>query len=341
MILVFGVIVFVHEFGHFIVARMCRVKVNEFAIGMGPKVAQFGRGETLYTLRLLPVGGYCMMEGQLDDSDDENAFSRKPAAARLAILFAGPFFNFLLAFLLSIVICQYTYVDPSVIKFVEPGSAAEVAGLEAGDEITYLNGSRIYNFREISLFRMTHDPEKPIEVTYKRGGEERAAIVTLTYNEEYDAYMFGITGDYHKSGGLREDIIFAALEVRLQIKSVIESLKTIFTGRFQADDLAGPVGIANMMGDVIDEAQESGGGMSAVLLSVINFVVLLSANLGVMNLLPVPSLDGGRIILVLTEAVSGRKVPEKAELLITGAGAVLLLILMVFVFFNDIGNLFN
>ncbi len=342
IILVFGIIVFVHEFGHFIVARLCKVKVNEFSIGMGPAIASFGRGETKYSLRALPIGGYCMMEGQMDDSDDPNAFNKKKPWQRLCILFAGAFFNFILAFVLAVVVCHYSYVDPPTISEVVSGSAAEEAGLSAGDTITAINGNRIYNFREISLFRMTTDPKKPVDVTFLHDGVSKNTVVNMKYDAESDSYMFGIRSDMRKSNGFGDEVYYGLLEVRLQIKSVFMSLKTIFTGNFNKDDLSGPVGIANMMSDVIDEAEdaaeETGSGFGLVLLNIVNFVVLLSANLGVMNLLPIPALDGGRIILVLFEAVTRKKVPADKELIITGIGAAILIIIMIFVLFNDIGK---
>ena len=342
IILVFGIIVFIHEFGHFLFARMNKVKVNEFSIGMGPSIATFGKKDTKYSLRLLPIGGYCMMEGQLDESDDPNAFNKKTAWQRLAILFAGPLFNFILAFILAVIVCHFSYIDPATIKEVAKDSAAEEAGLMAGDTITYLNGDRIYNFRELSLFRMTTDPKKPVQVTYDRNGESRETVVQMKYDEETGSYMFGVASDMRIASSFSEELFYGLLELRLQVKSVFMTLKTLFTGNFNKDNLSGPVGIANMMSDVIDEAEdaaeETGEGFSLVLLNIVNFVVLLSANLGVMNLLPIPALDGGRILLVLFEAVTRKRIPADKEIVITAIGAVLLILLMIFVLFNDIGK---
>ena len=342
IILVFGLIVFIHEFGHFIVARLNKVKVNEFSIGMGPAISTFGKGETKYALRMFPIGGYCMMEGQLEESEDPNAFSNKKPWQRLAILFAGPCFNFILAFVLAIVVCHYSYIDPPTILEVEKDSAAYEAGIQPGDTITHLNGDRIYNFREISLFRMMADPTKPVEVTIDRNGEVVQTTVLMKYDEKSGSYMFGIRSDSKLSESFSEEVYYGALEVRLQIKSVFMTLGSMFRGKFNKDDLSGPVGIANMMSDVIDEAEdaaeESGSGFGLVLLNIVNFVVLLSANLGVMNLLPIPALDGGRILLVMFEAVTRKKVPADKELIITGIGAAILIVLMIFVLFNDIGK---
>jgi len=344
IILMFGVIVFVHEFGHFLFARLCKVKVNEFAIGMGPAIAKWERKGTQYSLRALPIGGYCMMEGDIEDSDNPDAFNNKGIIQRLSVLFAGPFFNFVLAFLLSIIICHFYYIDPPTISQVIEGSAAEEAGLEAGDTIVKLNHTNIRTFREITLFRMTHDAEEPIAVVYERNGEEYETTVQLKYDEESDSYMFGIYCYSRAPESFVEELEYSVYEVRLQIISTVCSLKMLVTGQASKDDLMGPVGIGSMMSDVIDEAKEEAsetGNALIVLLNIINFTVLISANVGVMNLLPIPALDGGRILFVLIEGIAGRPIPRDKEMIVNAIGFVLLMVLMVFVFFNDLGNVFG
>ncbi len=343
IILMFGIIVFVHEFGHFLFAKLNKIKVNEFAIGMGPAIAKWKKKETQYSLRCLPIGGYCLMEGEAEDSKDENAFNTKSIPARLAVCFAGPFFNFILAFLLSIIICHFYMVDPPVLTEVLPGSAAEEAGLQEGDTIVKLNGSRIYTFREISVFRMVTDPAKPIKVTYERDGQRYDTTVTLKFDEESQSYMFGITSLGRSAKNFLEELKYSLIEVRYQVKTTFMSLKMLFTGKASANDLMGPVGIGHVMSDVIDEAAEQSTPETRALnvfLNIINFMVLISANLGVMNLLPIPALDGGRILFILAEAVVGKPIPRDKEAIVNGIGFVLLMLLMVFVFFNDITNLF-
>ncbi len=343
IILMFGIIVFVHEFGHFLFAKLNKIKVNEFAIGMGPAIAKWKKKETQYSLRCLPIGGYCLMEGEAEDSKDENAFNKKSIPARLAVCFAGPFFNFILAFLLSIIICHFYMVDPPVLTEVLPGSAAEEAGLQEGDTIVKLNGSRIYTFREISVFRMVTDPAKPIKVTYERDGQRYDTTVTLKFDEESQSYMFGITSLGRPAKNFLEELKYSLIEVRYQVKTTFMSLKMLFTGKASANDLMGPVGIGHVMSDVIDEAAEQSTPETRALnvfLNIINFMVLISANLGVMNLLPIPALDGGRILFILAEAVIGKPIPRDKEAIVNGIGFVLLMLLMVFVFFNDITNLF-
>lgn len=337
IILMFGVIVFVHEFGHFIFAKMNRIAVTEFSIGMGPAIAKWGKKETTYALRMLPIGGYCLMEGEAEDSDNPNAFGHKSVPARLSVSFAGPFFNFVLAFLLSILICQFYGVDPPEITEVQKNSAAAEAGLQQGDLITKINRGRIFNFRELTLYRMENDPEKPVQITYQRRGKTCETTVKMKKDPETGAYLFGISSYERKAENFGEVLKFSLYEVRFQIKSTVASVRMLITGKASKDNLMGPVGIGNMMNDVINEAKSTGSAMN-VFLNIINFTVLISANLGVMNLLPIPALDGGRILFLLIEGISGKPVPKDKEAIVNAVGFVLLMLLMVFVFFNDVGN---
>ena len=336
IILMFGIIVFVHEFGHFLFAKLNHIRVNEFAIGMGPAIMKFGKKETQYSIRLLPIGGDCLMAGQDGEDQSEGSFDSKSVIARLSVMLAGPFFNFLLAVILSVATAHFYLLDPPVLSTVEKGSAAEVAGLKPGDEITKLNGSRIRLFRAITLFRQVEDLTQPIEVEYMRDGKTYDTTLHLTKEKNY---MFGISVEPRESRGFGEELYYSVLEVEFQIKTAVTSVKMLFTGKASVNDLSGPVGIGNMMSDVIDQAQEEGGLKDAIL-SIVSFMILVSANLGIMNLLPIPALDGGRILFLLIEAVTRKKVPKNKEMIVNFIGFVLLMLLMIFVFFNDIRKLF-
>ena len=337
IIIMFGVIVFVHEFGHFLFAKLNHIRVNEFAIGMGPAIMKFGKKETQYSVRLLPIGGYCLMAGQDGtDADVEGSFQSKSVLARLSVMLAGPMFNFLLAFVLSVATAHFYLIDPPILTEVAKNSAAEVAGLQPGDEITELNGNNIKVFREITLFRQVEDLTQPIEVTYLRDGKTYTTTLNLTKEQNY---MFGITVQPRAAKNFSEEIYYSVIEVGFQIETAVTSVKMLFTGKASVNDLSGPVGIGNMMSDVIDQAEEQGGLKDAIL-SIISFMVLVSANLGIMNLLPIPALDGGRILFLLIEAVTRKKVPKNKEMIVNFIGFVLLMLLMVFVFFNDIRKLF-
>lgn len=344
IIITFGVIVFVHEFGHFFFAKLGGIKVNEFSIGMGPAIAKWTKKETDYSVRALPMGGYCLMEGMAEESDNKNAFNNTPVLTRLMVLFAGPFFNFVLAFLLSIIICHFYNVDPPVLTKIMENSAASEAGFEAGDEIIALNGKKIYNYREITLYSMVNEPTDPVEITYLRNGVEYKTTLTKRKDKESGNYYFGFISEGRASKGFFEEVKFSLLEVRLQIKTTIYSIKMLITGKASKDNLMGPVGIGSTMNDIMEEAKESAKDEGAweqffiVFLNVINFAILLSANLGVMNLLPIPALDGGRILFVLIEGISGKRVPQDKEMIVNAIGVVLMMLLMIFVFFNDLGN---
>ncbi|MBR6403597.1 MAG: site-2 protease family protein [Eubacterium sp.] len=347
IIITFGVIVFVHEFGHFLFAKMNRIKVNEFSIGMGPSIATWTRGETDYSVRALPIGGYCLMEGMNEESDNKNAYNKKSVLARLSVSLAGPVFNFILAFLFAVVISHFYTIDPPVLSEVMENSAASEAGFKAGDVIVALDGNKIYNYREITLYSMVHDPETPVEITYRRDGQEKVTSLTRKKDPESGNYYFGFYSIGREANGIGEEVMYSALEVRLQIKATLSSVKMLFTGKASKDSLMGPVGIGNTMNDIIEEAKENTEEKTAwaqflvVLLNVINFAVLLSANLGVMNLLPIPALDGGKIMFLLIEAISGKPVPPEKEMVVTGIGVALLMLLMIFVFFNDLGNVLH
>lgn len=337
IIIMFGVIVFVHEFGHFLFAKLNHIRVNEFAIGMGPAIMKFGKKETQYSIRILPIGGYCLMAGQDgEDTDVEGSFQSKSVLARLSVTLAGPLFNFLLALVLSIATAHFYLLDPPVISEVAKGSAAEAAGMQPGDEIIELNGNTIRLFREITLFRQVEDLTQPIEVKYLRDGQTCETTLNLSKDQNY---MFGITALPRESKNFGEELYYSVVEVEFQIETAITSVKMLFTGKASVNDLSGPVGIGNMMSNVIDQAEEEGGTKNAIL-SIISFMVLVSANLGIMNLLPIPALDGGRILFLVIEAVTRKKVPKDKEMIVNFIGFVLLMLLMIFVFFNDIRKLF-
>lgn len=338
IILVFGVIIAFHEFGHFIVAKKCGITVNEFAIGMGPTIWSHKKNETKYSLKLLPIGGYCLMLGEDEEIEDENAFSNKPVWQRIAVVFAGPIFNFALAFVFSIVLIALAGYDSASIGEVAEESAAYEAGLEAGDVITNMNNEHIYNYREVLVYMQFHQDGEPIDITVKRDNKSINYTITPKANED-GIYQIGIIGRQREKADALTAVKYGALELRYWIKTTILSLKELVTGNVSLNNLSGPVGIGKMMNDTIEEASETGGAID-VFLNVLNFCILLSANLGVMNLLPIPALDGGRLLFLIIEAIRRKKIPTEKEAIFHFIGFVILIGLMVVVFFNDIKNVF-
>lgn len=344
IILVFGIIVFFHEFGHFIVAKANKIAVNEFSIGMGPAIFSFKKNETKYSLRILPLGGYCLMEGEEEASDNENAFSNKSVLARIMVVAAGPIFNFILAFVFAIILVHFTGYDPAALSYVREGSAAEIAGIETGDTIISMNGERMYNYREVLLYMQLNDPSKPIKMVLENSEGERYSTTVYPMLDESGAYKMGVMGGYRESEGIGTDIKYAALELRYWVKATVTSLKLIITGGVSGDEVMGPIGVGGTMNQIIEEVKEESDSRKEaiinILLNMLNWCILLSVNLGVMNLLPIPALDGGRLLFLIIEGVRRKKIPPEKEAFVNMIGFVLLIILMIVVFFNDIKNVF-
>lgn len=336
-ILLFSVIVIFHELGHFLLAKRNGICVEEFAIGIGPTLFGFKRGETKYSVKCLPFGGCCMMLGEDGENDDPRAFGSKSALARFSVIFAGPFFNFILAFFLALFVIGVGGADPAIVGQVEPGSGAYEAGLQRGDEILKLDGSRIYNFREISLYNFMNNDDPKVEVTYKRNGKKDT--ITVERQKAEDGYfVFGISVEANASPGLIDTVKYSILEVRYQIKSTFLSLKYLFSGRASLNDMSGPVGIVNMIGDTYENSITY--GIKTAVISLLNFAILLSANLGVMNLLPIPALDGGRLVFIIVEMIRRKKISPDKEGMVHFAGLVILMAFMIFVMANDIRHIF-
>jgi RIP metalloprotease rseP len=336
-LLIFGVIVTFHEFGHFIVAKKSGIKVIEFSVGMGPRIISWQGKETRYSLKIFPLGGSCMMLGEDEEEENlEGSFNSAPVLSRLATIFAGPFFNFILAFFFSLIIVANVGVDRANVTGVTDGYPAKEAGIKAGDVIKKLNGKNIIIYRDF-LIGMYDNKDKPVTVTVQRNGEEIDFTITPKLNTENKRYMLGIenTSGNEKVGGFFEVIKYSIYEVWYNITSTVKSLGMMIRGRVSANDVSGPVGIVGVIGDTVNKTN----GAWELFLTVANMIVLFSANLGVMNLLPIPALDGGRIVFLLCELVRGKPLNRKAEGYIHFAGFAFLMLLMVVVMFNDIRKL--
>lgn len=341
-IIVFGAIIFFHELGHFIFAKLNGIYVNEFAVGMGPTIFSFRKKETKYCLKAIPMGGYCMMMGEDEDVADEHSFSQKPVWGRISVVIAGPVFNFILAFLLSIILVGFCGYDLPIITDFTKDSPAQEAGLEVGDIITEYNGHTIYNFREVMVYNQFNQSSDPVKLKIERDGKEKEVTVTPLLTD--NGYIMGIYSSGRTKGNAFSVIKYSAFEVRYYIKTTFLSLKYLIEGKVGIKNLSGPVGIVSMMSDTIDEAKESAAGnnMEAarnVFLNLVNFCIMLSANLGVMNLLPLPALDGGRTLVLLVEAFFKKKMSAGKEAFINAMGFAFLILLMVVVMIQDIMNL--
>ncbi len=336
-ILVFSAIVFIHELGHFLLAKANKIRVDEFSIGMGPRLLSWQKGETRYSLKLLPLGGSCMM-GE-DDADDtsEGSFNSKSVWARISVVAAGAVFNFILAFIFAVIIVGYAGYDKPVISGVVEGFSAEAEGLQAGDRILKMNGKRIHLWREVSYYNMFH-PGETIELVYERDGEKREATIIPKQDEDGSYIMGVLSPEKYEKANVLTAMQYGVYEVKFWIDTTLQSLKMLVTGGASLNQLSGPVGIVNIVDDTYQETKEY--GFMVVLMQMLNIGILLSANLGVMNLLPLPALDGGRLVFLIVEAIRGKRVPPEKEGVVHMIGMVLLLALMAFVMFNDIKRLF-
>ncbi|MBO6214652.1 MAG: site-2 protease family protein [Lachnospiraceae bacterium] len=334
-IIIFSVIVIFHEFGHFITAKRCGIQVNEFSLGLGPTIFSFGRGETKYSLKLLPFGGACMMEGEDGESENPRAFNNKKLWQRFLVVFNGPFFNFIMAWVLAVILLSLVGVDRPVIAGVIEGYSAEEEGMQEGDVITSLNGYNIHFYREISIYSFFH-PGETMEVEYLRDGKAYTAVITPKMDEESGRYLLGIQGYGDRERvSVPEAMINAFYEIKYQIYMTFMSLKMLIMGQVGLNDMSGPVGIVKTIGDTYNEA--AADGVFYIVINMINITILLSSNLGFMNLLPIPALDGGRIFFMIIEALrGGKKINEEIEGRIHLAGFALLMLFMLVVMFNDI-----
>ncbi len=339
-ILVFSLLILFHELGHFSLAKLNGIRVNEFSLGLGPTIIGFTKGETKYSLKLLPFGGACMMEGEDEDSSDDKAFNKKSVWARISVVAAGPIFNFIMAFVFAIVIMASIGVDKPILTSVIDGYAAQEAGLQAGDKLVEMNGQKINFYKEVSLFSTFHAGE-PVDIVYEREGQRYSTTLVPKLDEETGRYLYGfVSARQRDKVGIFETLYYAACEVGYNINITFKSLGMLFTGAAGVNDLSGPVGIVQNMGAVYEESLETDGLFYAIL-NVINWTVMLSANLGVMNLLPIPALDGGRLVFLAVEAIRGKPIDPNKEGMVHTIGILLLFALMFFVMFNDIRKLFG
>lgn len=435
-VFMFGILIFIHEFGHFLIARKNGIRVIEFAIGMGPTIFSFNKKNTKYSIKLLPFGGFCRMQGyedeQLDDEEKgelkaEDSFDSKSVWARISTVAAGPVFNFVLAFVLAIVVIGFVGYDPATVLQVSENSAAWEAGIRQGDVITYYNGDNIVFGREIYLNEFINPIEndnQSVKVKYKRDGKEyttkitpklvkkyvigfqytigdteavidkvteggaldkagvkagdvitsingneitssrqmnayfnmnpigeedikltlsrKGEIIEITVKPEFSAQYYDtglVYNTYREKTSPLKTIGYSFREVKYQITTVFKSLGLLFKGRLTANDFTGPVGIADVINDTY-EASKSDGALY-VFLNFANLTIMLSANLGVMNLLPIPGLDGGRLLFLIIEAIRRKPIDKKKEGIIHVVGMLLILAFGVYIMFHDIISLFK
>lgn len=285
-----------------------------------------------------------MFEGEdgLETRDGEEAgegsFLKASVWSRISTVFAGPLFNFILAFIVALILVNMIYIREPIATDIIEGGAAQSAGIQAGDRILALNGENIYMYDEISLFMQVYNGGE-VEVEYERDGERYTTMLTPLYDEAEARFLLGIqNADFVNPTGLG-NLKYAWYEMRYFVKATYKSLGMLVRGQVTRQDVAGPVGIAvNVVGKTYEEAKSY--GWESVVASMLNITLMLSVNLGILNLLPIPALDGGRLVFLLIEVIRGKPVPPDKEGMVHFIGLVFFMILMVFVLFNDISNIF-
>lgn len=321
-ILIFCLLIFVHEFGHFIVAKACGVKVNEFALGMGPAIFKKQKGETLYALRIFPIGGYCAMEGEDEDSEEPGAFNNQPAWQRACVLAAGSFMNLLTCVILLIVIAFWVGTSTTTINEVMKDSPAAKAGIVSGDTIVNIDGRDIKAWDDLS--QSIGNSSDDVNITIERDGKNVSLTVRPEYDKENDRKVIGITPVVkHDPGSAAVAGVRNTGSMAVMMYKVI---KQLFTGEVSVKELSGPVGIVY----ATNQAAKSG------LVYVIYLAALLSLNLAIINMLPFPALDGGRLLFLVIRLFTGKRVSEETEGKIHFVGICLLFALMIYVTFNDV-----
>ena len=422
-ILIFSAIILFHELGHFLLAKKNKIVVNEFSLGMGPRLLSTVKNGTRYSLKLFPIGGSCAMKGEDMEDEGPGTFNGAPVWGRIATVAAGPIFNFILAFVAAVIIVALVGYDPAEVTKVESGSTVAQAGLQKGDIIKEYQGYHIDLSRDLYLYMYLNSlsEDETVHMTVERGGKEvelsfkpnvqvryllgfnrtdasslevKSLIpgmglsetgvepgdvltsingVRLENAEDYNAYLEEhpltdetVTITYERDGLEYETDVtptesrtpvlnfsynlaytkaegfgvlkYAGLEVKYLIRSTLLSLKELLTGGLGVKDLSGPVGVVDAIGSTYEESKSE--GILAVWVNMLYMAALLSANLGVMNLLPLPALDGGRLVFLVIEAVRKKPVNRQVEGMVHFAGLMVLMVLMIVVMYNDILKIF-
>ncbi len=366
-VLIFGVIVVIHEWGHFLVAKLVGVQVNEFAIGMGPRLLGWGKKETRYSVRLLPIGGYCAMEGEdaagggevrlgeeQPTADNPRAFYRKKVWQRTLITVAGAVMNILLGFVLLLVyfgVCTLpssngeTYYAGTTISWQEENALSAKGGLRVGDTIQAIDGKTVFSVFDIQMLLQDSD-DGVFEMRVTRTTDGKTQTVTLpsvefkrTQDPESGVYYLHYDFKVNAIDQTVGSTIVQAAKTECSVAvTVWRSIGGMLTGRYGLNELSGPVGTVDVIGDTVAGAMQQPWQIG--LGNVLMLVALLTVNVGVFNLLPIPALDGGRLLFLAWEGITRKPVPQKYEAIVHAIGFVLLLILIAVVTFSDIMKLF-
>ena len=330
-ILLFLILIVIHEFGHFLAAKLMRVRVNEFAVGFGPKLFSRQRGETKYSINLVPLGGYCAMEGEDEGSDDPRAFCNKKPWRRFLIVVMGALFNLLLGLILvAIMIAPQERFTSTVIAEFDENALSQQSGLAVDDEIVEVDGRKIFSTYDLS-YAFTNVKDGKIDITVKRDGK-KTELKNVAFATEEENGISYLTVDFHVYGirktplsYLKQTVATAASYCAVVWRSLID----LIGGKYGISAISGPVGVTAAIGSIAKQS----------LVNLLPIMALITINLGIFNLLPLPALDGGRLLFILIEMIFRKPVPQKYEAIVHTAGFILLIGFMLLITAKDIWSL--
>ena len=332
-LIMFLALVTIHEFGHFIVAKLSGIKVNEFAVGMGPEIFSKQNGETKYSLRALPIGGYCAMEGEDESSSDPRSYDNAPAFKRFLTILAGPAMNLLLAVIIFTIVVFNSGTSTRFVGGFSEDSPAKEVGIKVNDEIVSINNHNIDEFTDISKilndFYVDNSKDTPVEVLVKDGSIGKTKIYNINPTFENDIPLLGISSKM-RNVSFGEAVVLGFKETGLNIKMIFSILGMLFTGKLSFGSLSGPVGVVKEIGN---QAQNG-------VMSVLYFLSYISVNLGIFNLIPFPALDGSKLVTNLYEMITKKRVNKKIEERVTIVGFIILISLIIIITIKDVFTLF-
>lgn len=336
IVLMFALIVLIHELGHFLAARFFKVRVNEFAIGMGPKLFGIQRGDTLYSIRALPLGGFCAIEGEGGDSYEEDSMMNKKPWQKFIIFIAGAVMNFLLAWVIFATIIGYAGTASNTVSFIEPNSPVHQAGIQVGETIVSINGTPTKNFAEIKEQLGIAKDAHTFQVV---DANKQVRTLNIEPKEvESGRYMYGFRPG--KAPATFTEIVWGGLRDSVMVVvQIAQTFVMLITGEVPVQDLAGIVGVVQISSEMWNEGMKQ--SLMTAVMTLVQLAGILSANLAVFNLLPLPALDGGRIVFSIIEMIRRKPVDPEKENMVHTIGFILLMVLMVFVLFNDLRRVFG
>lgn len=342
-VFIFGLLIFIHEFGHYIVARAFKVGIIEFAIGMGPKIKTWKGKYNDFTIRAIPIGGFVNMVGEYDEEIPEEhkykiPLNERSVWKRMLIVVTGPLMNLLLAFVIMIgIVCGSNLIGTSTVAQFDENSVSQNYGLQVNDEIISVNGKTIHCYADLS-YKIVSDGIEPVDIVVLRNGEEITLKGVRFGSENDDGITFGVMdfmvyGEEKTFGGVLREAFWQSYST---VYMTFDSLVDTFTGRYGIDAVGGPVAVGGEISETIEQSE----GFAETLLNLSTLAVMLSVSLGIFNLLPIPVLDGGRLLFYIIEAIRRKPLNPKYERAVSAVFTVLLFGLMAFVLIKDIAGLF-